>query len=251
MENSILIKGIQANYKVIGEMGKPLLILHGWDSNSDRWVKVAELLVQKGYMVIIPDLPGFGKSQEPAIPWNLDSYVDWLKEFTQQLPELGRGFCLLGHSFGGALASKFSIKYPQQVEKLFLVSAACVRKNAAIKKVFYRISKLVKLFSFLPFYPFLRKAVYKFIIRKSDYIYQQGFRKETYLNVILEDLSYKVGFIKIPTFLIWGDKDTSTPLEQAQFLQKKIPHAKLTVIPNADHSLHIKMPDILANKIPA
>jgi len=247
-EHEIIVKGLKTNYKTFGQ-GKPMLVLHGWPSNSARWEKVAELLGGK-FFLIIPDLPGFGNSQQPPTSWSLDNYVEWVREFTEQIPELHDNFILMGHSFGGALAAKFTIKYIQKVEKLFLVSAACVRENIVAKKISYRIAKVVKVFSFMPGYKLFRKAVYKFIIRRSDYNTQQdGVMKETYLRVITDDLSHKVCFVKVPTVIIWGDKDTSTPLYQAKIINQKIPHSELVVIPGADHSLHIKMPEAVAQAV--
>ena len=54
---------------------------------------------------------------------------------------------------------------------------------------------------------------------------------------------------KIPTVLIWGDKDTSTPMEQGEFIHKKIPYSKLITISGANHALEIEVPAILAQKI--
>lgn len=242
-----MVKNIETSYKIFGE-GRPFLILHGWGSNSDRWQNIAQALEQK-YQVIVPDLPGFGKSQEPKTAWSLDTYVDWLHAFCEAIPSLQHSFSLLGHSFGGALAAKFAIKYNQRVEKLFLVSAACVRKRTNIKKVFYRLAKLTKAFSFLPLYPQFRKAVYKFVIRKSDYTYQQGVMKETYLRVILEDLSYKMIFVKVPTVIIWGEKDASTPIEQAKFIHEKVSGSSMVIIPEAGHALNVKNHETVAQKI--
>ena len=102
MEEKILIKGLETNFKIIGE-GKPysqtpfetgrpaesgdgpLLILHGWGSNSERWQKVGELLAKNGIKVIIPDLPGFGKSQKPSRAWGLDDYCEFAGEFIKFL----------------------------------------------------------------------------------------------------------------------------------------------------------------------
>jgi pimeloyl-ACP methyl ester carboxylesterase len=247
-EHKILVKELETHYKTIGE-GKPLLVLHGWGSNSEKWVKVAELLAKDQVMAIIPDLPGFGLSKEPQTAWNLDNYNDWLYEFVQKVPELQKQFCLLGHSFGGALAVKFSIKYNQYVNQLFLVAAACIRKRTRIKKAWYAVAKIGKLFSFLPYYKQARKGFYKFILRKSDYPHVTGIMKETYLKVVLEDLSFRLRFVKVPTALIWGDKDDLTPLDQAHFIHSKISHSKLIIIPGGVHGLQIKTPEILAEKI--
>src|SRR5579863_6467855 len=117
-EKKVLVKDIEVNYKVVGG-GKPMLILHGWGSSSNKWEKVAELLAQKNIQTIIPDLPGFGLTPEPKTAWTMNNYVDWISELTNAVPELNNTFYLLGHSFGGALSAKFAIKYNQRVEKLF------------------------------------------------------------------------------------------------------------------------------------
>ena len=242
----ININGIKTNYEVMGE-GAPFLILHGWGSNTERWQKVAEILSHKGLKIIIPDLPGFGKSDALPEVWRTNDYVSWAEEFVKRL-NLGE-FYLMGHSFGGALGCKIAIKYPQQLKKLFLVSAASVRKKTPKKGAYKLLSKIIKPFSFLPGYAFFRKVFYKFIIRKSDYMYVEGNLRQTYINVISEDLSQFTGFIKVPTVIIWGDKDTYTPIEDAHFLNQRIKNSKLIVIPGAGHILNRDGPEVLADKI--
>ena len=242
----ITINGIKTNYQVFGE-GKPFLILHGWGSNSERWITVAELISKEGYKVIVPDLPGFGKSDTLPTPWNMNNYIKWAEEFVKETNL--KEFYLMGHSFGGALAVKLSIKYPQEVIKLFLVAAASVRKKTVKKTAFKGISKIAKKFEFMPFYGFFRKAFYKFIIRRSDYPYVEGVMKETFKNVIFEDLSQFTGFIRTPTVIIWGDKDNATPIEDAYFMNNKIKNSKLIVINGAGHILNRECPEVLTEKI--
>jgi len=257
-EKNISIKGINTVVKVFGDFKKSqerksFLILHGWNSNSDRWIPVAEAIANlsaeagKGVEVFVPDLPGFGKSTPLEAPWNTNQYIDWIEELIKTYNL--KNFYVLGHSFGGALASKLAVKHAQEVDKLFLVSAACVRKKTTKKKSFAIIAKFAKLFSFVPFYNLFRKAVYKFIIRKSDYTYVDGTLKQTYLNVVAEDLSFHLPFIKVPTIIIWGQKDASTPIEDAHFINKQVKDSKLIVIPEAGHDLNRKQPEILAQKV--
>ena len=128
----ITINGFKTNYQVFGS-GKPFLLLHGWGSNSERWEKFAGILVEKGFQVIVPDLPGFGKSDQLSHIWTTNDYTNWVEEFIEKLNLTE--FYVMGHSFGGALACKFSIKYPQKVKKLFLVSSAAVRKHTNKKEI--------------------------------------------------------------------------------------------------------------------
>ena len=247
IEREITVKNLKIHYKVFGE-GKPFLILHGWRSGSNRWQKVAEVLAEK-YMVIVPDLPGFGKSQEPESAWSTDNFVEFIHDFKNTVPDLRDSFYLAGHSFGGTLAAKFSIKYTQRVKKLFLISASCIRLKTPSKKLSYNISRIVKIFYFFPFYESFRKFSYKYIIRRSDYLHVSGIMKDIYLKVISDDLSYKLPFLKVPTVILWGPKDDLTPIEHANIIRGKIRDSKLVIIKEADHYLHIKIPEILAEKI--
>lgn len=227
--------------------GAPFIILHGWGSGSDKWIKEAEIISKQGYQVVVPDLPGFAESGKLTKPWTINDYVSWFEEFTRLL-EI-QEFYLLGYSFGGALAAKIAVKYPQRVKKLFLVAAAVIRKKTAKKGFLAKISKFVKFFYFLPYYAFFRKAIYKFIIRKSDYVYAEGIMKQTYLNAVADDLSHHLSFIRVPTVIIWGDKDQSVPLDNAKIINEKIRNSELIIIEGADHLMHKTMPELLAEKV--
>ena len=73
--------------------------------------------------------------------------------------------------------------------------------------------------------------------------------KETYLKVISDDLSHKLSSIKVPTTIIWGDKDTLTPVEDAYFIHQKIRHSELVVFPGIQHALQMEVPEALTKKI--
>lgn len=239
LEQKAFIKNLEIYYKTAGE-GKPLLILHGWESKSDNWIKVMELLSSK-IKVIIPDLPGFGKSNKPPLPWTLDDYVSFVEEFKDHLGL--EKFYLLGHSFGGAVAVKYALC--NKVNKLFLVAASCIRRKTLKKKILFVVSKVFKIFGFIPY---LRKAFYRFFV-KSDYLTAKGLMKKTYLNVIKEDLTGELKNIKDPVLIVWGENDTITPLKEAQIIKENIKGSKLVVIPSAGHDLERKTPEALAKKI--
>jgi pimeloyl-ACP methyl ester carboxylesterase len=245
-ERKVDIQGIKVSYKIAGD-GPAILILHGWGSRSDRWERVAALLLQHTFSLIIPDLPGFGKSEEPKFPFGIGEYHSFLKEFVDVLGL--KEFYLLGHSFGGGLALAFSVKHPEKVKKLFLFAAAVRRQEDTRKSILRRIAKTVKIFSFLPFYAVFRKGVYKYVIGKSDYPYQKGVMKDSYLRVIAQDLSPLLPYVTVPTVILWGDKDDVVPLKDAHFLKEHIPNAELAILPNGDHDAEQRIPETLSSKI--
>ena len=232
---------------------KTLLILHGWGSCAKNWGRVKELLENQGCKVYVPDLPGFGENPPPQKPWSIDDYVDWLKQYIDNLSQISGAifepFFLLGHSFGGAIAVKFSIKYPKKIQKLFLVDSIAIRRKTFKKEIIKKISNILKKFSFLPFYQFLRKTFYKLIVRKSDYLATQGIMRETYLMVINKDLSGYLSDISVPTVIIWGEKDELTPLKDAYLIKEKISNSTLEILPRINHNPHSEAPEILVEKI--
>jgi len=142
---------------------------------SEAWVEAAVLLAQSGCKVIVPDMPGFGKSAAPDRPWTVDDYVKWVKDFGDKL-KIGR-FILMGHSFGGQVATKFCAIYPNRVDKLILCAAAVVRKpRLGSRQILAKyLAKTKMIFQNLPFgiYPWLRKIVYR-IAGTRDYAQLQG-----------------------------------------------------------------------------
>lgn len=227
----------------------PILILHGWGwpVSSPQWARVKELLEQKGCVVLVPDLPGFGETPPPVQPWSVDDYVGWVKIFCEK-NKLSR-FFLLGHSFGGSLAIKFSIKYPAMVEKMVLIDSAGIRKKRLKKEVQKKVAHFLNKFSFLPFFGLVRKITYKILFRHSDYLLTEGVMKETYLKVIGEDISGVFPGVLVPTVLIWGEKDSITPLKHAYFIKEHIAGSKLEIISKVKHNPHKEAPEILVQKI--
>ncbi|MCK4781532.1 alpha/beta hydrolase [Candidatus Parcubacteria bacterium] len=222
---------------------KTILILHGWGSFSEKWRKTGDLLSKNNFQVIAPDLPGFGKSSDPPKPWDVDDYVEWVKNFIVQ--KKLKNFFLLGHSFGGRVAIKFSAKYPEKVEKLILVSSAGIKPKTNHLN-FLAGAKKVK---WLPGFSLTRKIFYKYILRKTDYFKAKGVMRETFKKIIEEDLTFHLSKIKISTLIIWGDKDKMTPISDAYLMNRKIPNSKLEILKNIGHFPYLKCPEKLSEII--
>jgi pimeloyl-ACP methyl ester carboxylesterase len=244
-EEKILVDGLKINYKVAGQ-GFPILILHGWGGSSDSWAKFIEISSQN-FKIFCPDLPGFGKSQKPPRVWCNEDYCDFVFKFSEELKI--EKFYLIGHSFGGGLAAKFVVKYPEKVKALILCSASIFRKRKRFslrQLIAYFLAKLHFILA-IPFfekyfYPIARKIVYKIAGVYDYYVIRDGIMKKTFSNVVNEDLSYLLPKIKLPTLIVWGEKDDKVPLEEAFLIQKSIPNSKLEIIKKIGHVPHIKKP---------
>ncbi len=222
-------------------VNKTILILPGWRGRLEYF---DEVLMHLNYKTILIELPGFQKKLQQ--PWSLDDYIKFLKDFVDFAGL--KNFILLGHSFGGALAVIFALKYPEMVEKLIIYNGAIVRKKNLKTKIIAFIAFFVK--PFLKLIPNnlkekLRYIFYRYIVRSLDYYLVDEVMKETFKN-IQQDLSKEFQQLKVPTYLIWGTKDKITPWKEIQPLIK--PEMKYYLI-EGGHSLHREKPEEFAEII--
>lgn len=229
----------------------PLIILHGWGSSIASWRKVAQGLEESGQKVFVPDLPGFGESEEPPASWSLADYTDFIKSFKDALGI--SKFILAGHSFGGQIAIAFAAKDSGDLLALVLLGAARVarRKKMRVKifEVFTAIGSPVFALAPLSFLrPVFQKLWYS-VSRERDYYKASPLMKETMKRVLEEEVGEKLATIKTPTLILWGEKDKATPLADASIIKSKIPGSKLYIFPNAGHAINLEAPRELAEKI--
>lgn len=273
-EKQIQINGLNINYKTIGDGEISIVLLHGWGVDSEKYVELIKKfkIQNSNFKIIIPDLPGFGKSDEPKENWDLDDYVEFVNEFIEKTNRKGgfelvknilanmqegstalRGqwsqrdqqkkIILIGHSFGGRIAIKYAIKYSEKIDKLILTGAAGIkRKLTAKQRVLFIIAKTGKLFFSLPIINFLQNPMYKLFSkiawkRKKDYYNASPRMKEIMKNILAEDLTGYLDKIKTPTLLVWGREDETTPLADGEVMNEKIKNSELKVIDDANHSL--------------
>jgi pimeloyl-ACP methyl ester carboxylesterase len=119
---SISIQNKQVQYTVSGE-GNPVVLVHGFGEDSDVWRYQLEDL-SKDYQLIIPDLPGSGKS-EMIEDMSIEGLADCVKEIVDHellkvLPPSGGkglgGAIIIGHSMGGYITLALAAKYPDLLQ---------------------------------------------------------------------------------------------------------------------------------------
>lgn len=100
----INIDNYSINYKISGQ-GETVVILQGWGTSMDLYDTVANTINSR-YRVIQFDFPGFGQSDEPAEPWSVDDYADFVLKFLDKLGVTEAS--LIGHSYGGRVIIKLA-----------------------------------------------------------------------------------------------------------------------------------------------
>ncbi|OGZ58206.1 MAG: hypothetical protein A3A00_00515 [Candidatus Spechtbacteria bacterium RIFCSPLOWO2_01_FULL_38_20] len=250
MDNTVQIQGLPVFYRDKGQ-GAPILILHGWDSKSDTWVKVQGNLVNAGFRVIIPDLPGFGQTPQPPRVWSLKDYCEFIHEFTHKLNV--SKITLAGHSFGGRISLAYCVRYPEDLDKLVLIATAGIKRYKQWKvKIFLFLAKIGNVIFSVPilkyFKSMTRKVAYK-LTGGHDYEKASPRMRGIMKNILNEDLRAFLPQITIPTLILWGNKDKMTPVKDARILNTEVKNSHLYIFPNQPHALQLTMPEELASRM--
>jgi len=232
---------------------KNLVFLHGWGGSWQSWYPILERL-KNDFNLYAPDLPGF--SNEPIqIPYHLDNYVDFVINFLKA--QKIKNPILIGHSFGGAIATKIAADQCFPLEKIILVDAAAIRHpySPRQKLTINTVSSIKKILS-LPIIKTILPPIQKIYYRAthqqdSDYaaLKDQPILQKTFQNLIQHDLSKILHLIKIPTLVVWGENDLSTPLDDGQKINSLIPRSKIIVYKNSSHFSYLENQDIFVTDI--
>jgi pimeloyl-ACP methyl ester carboxylesterase len=99
------------------------VFLHGWALGQHTYRDVIERIAAEGVRVIAPSMPGFGDTGElPNASFSLSGYAAWVADLLDAL-EIDEPAVLVGHSFGGGVATRFAHDHPQRTRSLVLVNS--------------------------------------------------------------------------------------------------------------------------------
>ena len=233
----IHIKDVLINYVDYGKKdGEVLILLHGWGQNIEMMKPIGDAFQDKCRIVIL-DLPGFGKSSEPPFAWSLDDYSDMLSEFISQL-KINKPI-IIGHSFGGRLAIRYS--GDAVISKLVLFgSPVRPERNSPSLKV--RILKFLKR---LPGMNNIGEVMKKYI-GSSDYKNASTIMRQVLVNTVNKDLVDYAKKIEEPTILIWGDYDLDANISDAKVLEDVMTDASLIVLPGTHYAYLENLPQVIS-----
>lgn len=219
------VKDININYIQYGE-GKDIVLLHGWGQNIEMMKPLGDPLSYE-YKITIIDFPGFGESEEPKTAWTIDDYSEMLGKIIKKLNI--KKPILMGHSFGGRVAIRYSAN--NKIEKLVLFGSPCIRKQQPLSLK----TKVLKKLKTLPGLDGIGEKMKKYI-GSRDYKAASPMMRQILVNTVNEDLSEYAKKIEEPTLLIWGDNDTEEPVEEARELEKIMIDAGLVVLPGSHYA---------------
>lgn len=247
---NITIDGYNIDYNITGNGDKTVVILQGWGTKHQVYDSVAAC-IYTSYKVVQFDFPGFGNSDEPREAWSVSDYAAFFIKLMEAL-HIKRA-TLIGHSYGGRVIIKLagSMNVPFEIEKIVLIDSAGVlpKKTTKQKLKVKRYKMLKKIFSFKPIYAICPHLIDDWKNRQgsADYKNASPMMKQCMVKAVNEDLTPLFSSIKQEVLLIWGDKDTATPIADAKLMEEQMPNAGLAVIKGAGHFCFLEQPVVFAN----
>lgn len=251
--------------------GRSVILFHGKNFGGYYWGDVIKALTDKGYRVIVPDQIGFGRSSKPFIHYSFHQFARFNK---QLLDTLGiKKVIVLGHSMGGMLATRFTLLYPDVVEKLLLedpigledyrtfvpYKSAEEDYQTELKTTYESVKKYYQTSYFTewkPGYEWLVK-IGADVNKSADFPRYAMVAALTYEMIYEQPVCYEFGLIKVPTVLFIGKEDKTivgkallSPEDKEKHGQyailgpetaKKIPGCKLIEFDNCAHIPHIEV----------
>lgn len=240
---NVTVENMNIYYESVGS-GEPILFLHGWGSSCDAFRRMI-LPLQTDFRCISLDLPGFGKSDTPQNPLDLSDYCRIVKEFIDEL-----GLCdpiMIGHSNGGRITLNMCAAGMVNPKKIVLFGAAGIPiKKTFRQKARQRSFKIIKGILTLPI---VRNYTENLLndARKhfgsADYNSAPPVMRQTLVKLINEDITDRLHNIKAETLLVWGEKDTATPLYTAKIMEREIKGSGLCVLEGLTHWCFIEDPN--------
>jgi pimeloyl-ACP methyl ester carboxylesterase len=254
------VAGVTVHYQEAGESsGPPLLLIHGFASSNLVWSKVLLPLADAGFRVIAPDLLGYGYSGKPReLDYTIASQAQMIIGLLKQLgiPRV----CLVGSSYGGAVAATIALDHPELVENLVLVGA--VTNNRPTRYMLMRLFGSPIIGDILsPLVVGSRRLLRMRMKRVYDRHAWELDEKRvqarhlplatrgTHRAIIrtvrrwdAERVSRDAHLVTQPTLIVWGDKDREVPLADGERLQQEIPNSRLFVFRECGHLPHEEYP---------
>ncbi len=232
-----------------------ILLLHGFGASLQAWDDWAPAL-EKNLRVLRIDIPGFGLSG-PAVNQDYSDAAD-VARVIAVMDQLGvQQLIVAGHSMGGRIAWNLAAAHPERVSQLVLISPDGFPDPNAKSDKTYEVPALLGLLPYsLPKWALRMGGVApafaddsqltpQMMQRYHDMMLAPGVRTallDRMRQTRNSDPVSRLQSIKVPTLLIWGEKDAFIPVSNAQDYLKAMPQATLVTLPGVGHVLHEEAP---------
>jgi pimeloyl-ACP methyl ester carboxylesterase len=229
-----------------------VVLIHGAGFDHSAWALHSRWFAHHGSSVLVPDLPGHGRSRGPALK-SIAEMADWTAALLDAAGATKAH--LIGHSMGSLIALEASARHPAKVSALGLIGTAATMTVGPdlLKAAEANDRDAIDMVSIwgLGFEAGIGGSLAPGMWMHGS---AQRVLQHCAPGVLFADLtacnSYSGALaaaakVDVPTTLILGEKDMMTPAKAGKSLASAIPHARTVVLSRAGHMMMAERPDEL------
>jgi len=236
---SVQVAGYCVHYLAKGAGNGPVVVLvHGLGGHSEDWLNLSDDLVKAGYRVYLPDLPGYGRSEQPAdfsysVHDEAEAVVGFLDALGLKQVDLG------GWSMGGGVVQHVAIKHPERVRQLMLFDAVGLNQMPTFDVRLFTPTtpaELDQLDALLfPNPPKVPGFIARDILRHSRKNAWVIHRALDSMRTGQDATDTLLPGLRMPVLIVWGAEDRIVPLSQGETIHYLVPQSELDVFPGCGH----------------
>lgn len=251
------LPGVRLHYHDLGK-GEPVIFLHGAGPGANSWQNFHASIApfSKSYRTLLVDLPQFGKSQKIQIEGPRLSFgARVIRDFMDALG-LRRAF-FVGNSFGGQIAVKVAIDYPERVRSFAIIGSAPVVhslfcpmpvEGVKLMATYYRENggpTLEKMRHYLQTMLYDQQFVTEDLIRQrfEASIDPELVRLNQGPVPPRQDLTSEFSRVTAPALVIWGLDDRFGALDVGLLMTRAFQDARMHIFSKCGHWAQIERAD--------
>jgi pimeloyl-ACP methyl ester carboxylesterase len=229
-----------------GGHGPPLLVIHG-EHGVPGWLDVYHRLAET-YDVIVPSLPGYGRSTRPDWIMGVHDLAAWVTWFARDL-DIAMPVNVIGCSLGGWVAAEIATIAPQFLRKMVIVGAMGLKPQAGeifdyvlesgrtgLERAFHRPGRCAE---------FAKYYGGEWTIAQSDLVEQHRemmcrIAWKPYMHSLT--LRHLLPGIQTPSLIVWGREDAIAPLDCGELYRRAIASSRLATIDDCGHMPEMEKP---------
>jgi len=226
--------------EVAGDGPVGVVLLHGWARRGRDFAVVQAELARHGVSSLAIDLPGFGSSPPPSVAGGARLYATLVAPVLASLPG---PVVLVGHSFGGRVATVLAADYPELVRSVVLSGVPLLRDaNVERSPRRYRTIRWLRHRGWIS-EARLEAARHRY--GSTDYRAATGIVRDVLVVTVAEGYADELGRLTVPVFFLWGELDTVVPVDVALRANGLVPGAhetqnRVRVLPGVGHLVPIE-----------
>ena len=226
----------------------PLVLVHGFFGSSEMWRPQINFF-KENYRVIVPALPGFGKSNKVKSYNSIECMAKSIL-ISLEKKKIER-FYLLGHSMGGMIVQEMIKLAGEKILKLICYGTG---PRGNIPGRFETIDQSREKLKINGLKDTAHRIAKTWFVEedKSKYFYLcEEAGKQTSIEAVDNGLVAMKNWsgvenlknIKNETLIVWGDQDKAYNFNQVETLNNNIPNSDLKIIKNCSHNVHLEKPE--------